>query len=81
MADIFPELRAIQDTTATIANAASNFKTNLLQAMILAVEAGTRTATISTTAAPVGDLLNTISALNTLGYIATISGSTLTVTW
>lgn len=81
MADIFPELRAIQNTTDTIASTASNFKTNLLQVMILAVEAGTRVATISTTAAPVGDILNTISALNTLGYVATIGGSTLTVTW
>lgn len=78
---IFPDLRTIQDTTTSIASANTAFAVNLAQAMVVAAEASLRTASQSTTAAPAGDVLNTLSTLNTMGYTASISGSTLTVTW
>jgi len=80
--DIFPDVRVMQDVSNLVTgNTGIGFKTNLAQAMVSAAESTLRTASISTTSAPAGDVLNTLASLNTLGYNATISGSTLTVTW
>jgi len=83
--DVFVDAHQVQDmsSAASASTTQTLLKTLIANAILTAASTGLKTSTTSMSGKTAVDVLYVLSTLNSLGYSATLSGSTpnLVITW